>query len=143
MKIVYNILRLLWRIWFYVLLFLAIVVLFPLLIISILREKWYPFFFRLAKIWSTIILYGMGFIPKVKYLQKLEKDKSYLLVANHTSMIDIMLMYYVSKNPFVFVGKKNWQNIPFLDFFTVALAFLWIDKTQKAGMRFFSRLKNV
>ena len=117
MKIIYNIFILLWRIWFYVLLFLAIVILFPLLVISILREKWYPFFFKLAKIWSKIILYGMGFFPKVKHLQKLEKDKSYLLVANHTSMIDIMLMYYVSKNPFVFVGKKELAKYPLFGFF--------------------------
>lgn len=107
----------LWRIWFYVLMFVSIVLLLPLLIISILREKWYSFFFRLARIWAKVILYGMGFVPKVKTEEKIQKDKSYLLVSNHTSMIDIMLMLYMSKNPFVFVGKKELAKYPLFGFF--------------------------
>lgn len=35
-----------------------------------------------------------------------------MFVANHTSMADIMLMFYVTKNPFVFVGKKELAKIP-------------------------------
>lgn len=117
MKIFKYLFWLLWRIWFYVLMFVSIVILLPLLIISILRETWYPFFFRLARIWAKVILFGMGFIPKVRYDQKIEKGKSYLLISNHTSMIDIMMMLYVSKNPFVFVGKKELANYPLFGFF--------------------------
>lgn len=40
-----------------------------------------------------------------------------MLVANHTSMLDIMLMLDVSKNPFVFVGKKELVKIPVFGFF--------------------------
>ena len=40
-----------------------------------------------------------------------------MLVANHTSMLDIMLMLKVSKNPFVFIGKKELVNIPLFGFF--------------------------
>lgn len=40
-----------------------------------------------------------------------------MLVANHTSMLDIMLMLCVSKNPFVFVGKKELVKIPVFGFF--------------------------
>jgi len=40
-----------------------------------------------------------------------------MLVANHTSMLDIMLMLRVSKNPFVFVGKKELSKIPVFGFF--------------------------
>lgn len=40
-----------------------------------------------------------------------------MLVANHTSMLDIMLMLKVSKNPFVFVGKKELVHIPVFGFF--------------------------
>lgn len=40
-----------------------------------------------------------------------------MLVANHTSMIDIMLMLCVIKNPFVFVGKKELAKIPLFGFF--------------------------
>lgn len=40
-----------------------------------------------------------------------------MLVANHTSMLDIMFMLVVSKNPFVFVGKKELVKIPLFGFF--------------------------
>ena len=40
-----------------------------------------------------------------------------MLVSNHTSMLDIMLMLRVSKNPFVFIGKKELVNIPLFGFF--------------------------
>lgn len=35
-----------------------------------------------------------------------------MFVANHTSMLDIMLMFYSTKSPFVFVGKKELAKIP-------------------------------
>lgn len=48
---------------------------------------------------------------------KIVKGKSYVFAANHTSMADIMLMLYLSPNPFVFVGKKELARIPLFGFF--------------------------
>ena len=106
-----------YRIWFYVLVAVPIIVLFPILLISISREQWYPFFFRLARFWAKFILIGMGFFWKIEHEQTPEKDKSYMFVANHTSMVDIMLMLVSIKNPFVFVGKKELAKIPLFGFF--------------------------
>lgn len=92
-------------------------VLFPILMISIAKERWYPFFFKLARFWAKIILFGMGFIPVIKGDTLFEKGKSYMFVANHTSMTDIMLMLYVTKNPFIFVGKMELAKIPLFGFF--------------------------
>ncbi len=107
----------LWRIWFYILILVIILLLFPILIVSILKESWYPLFFRLAQIWARGIMIGMGFYPKITREQSFEKGKSYMLVSNHTSMMDIMLMLHISKNPFVFVGKAELAKIPLFGFF--------------------------
>ncbi|WP_209401049.1 1-acyl-sn-glycerol-3-phosphate acyltransferase [Pseudozobellia sp. WGM2] len=108
----------LYRIWFYILVALPILIFFPFLLISTLSEKWYPYFFWLARnLWAKPILFGMGCPPKITWQQKFEKGRSYMLVANHTSMLDIMLMMYISKNPFVFVGKKELVKIPIFGFF--------------------------
>ncbi|MGI9550067.1 MAG: lysophospholipid acyltransferase family protein [Aurantibacter sp.] len=108
----------LYRIWFYILVALPILIFFPFLLLSTLSEKTYAQFFWMARnLWGIPILYGMGCPPKVYREQKLEKGKGYMLIANHTSMLDIMLMLYVSKNPFVFVGKKELVNIPLFGFF--------------------------
>jgi 1-acyl-sn-glycerol-3-phosphate acyltransferase len=107
----------LWRIWFYVLMTLPILVMFPFLVASILSDKGYPYFFKMARIWAKFILFGMGFYYKIERAQVLEYDKSYMIVANHSSMVDIMLMLVVIKNPFVFVGKKELGKIPLFGFF--------------------------
>ena len=117
MKIFKKIFWVLYRIWFYILVTLPILILFPILIISILKESWYPYFFKLARIWARFILIGMGFKVKIENQQRLEKNKSYMFVANHTSMADIMLMLVSVKNPFVFVGKKELAKIPLFGFF--------------------------
>lgn len=107
-----------YRVWFYILVALPIVIFFPFLLLVTLYEKWYPQFFWMARnLWATPILYGMGCPPKITRMQRFESGKSYMLVANHTSMLDIMLMLYVSKNPFVFVGKKELVKIPLFGFF--------------------------
>ena len=108
---------LLYRIWFYILVAIPIIVMFPLLIISISKEAWYPYFFKLARIWSKFILIGMGFAYKITSEEKLDPNKSYMFVANHTSMADIMLMLVAVKNPFVFVGKQELTKIPLFGFF--------------------------
>lgn len=107
----------LWRIWFYILVALPILIFFPLLLLSILKESWYPFFFKIARIWAKFILIGMGFYFRVETEKVPIKGKSYMFIANHTSMADIMLMLAVVKNPFVFVGKKELAKIPLFGFF--------------------------
>lgn len=107
-----------YRIWFYVLVIAPIIILFPVLLISISKESWYKHFFKLARFWSKFILIGMGFRWKILNKQPLEKGKSYMFIANHTSMIDIMLMLVsVKSNPFVFVGKKELAKLPLFGFF--------------------------
>lgn len=117
MKIVSYIGWLLWKIWFYFLVLLIILLLSPLLLISLASDKGYPFFMKLARLWATIIFYGMGFRYQIKQKQHLEQKQSYMLVANHTSMMDIMLMLILVKNPFVFMGKKELVKIPIFGFF--------------------------
>lgn len=118
---------------------IPILVMFPFLLISILKEKWYPYFFVMARIWAKVILYGMGFIPKVEIEEKLIDGKSYMFVANHTSMTDIMLMLSVIKNPFVFVGKKELTKIPLFGFFYKRTCIL-VDRTSsKSRMEVFDR----
>lgn len=124
----------LYRIWFYILVALPIIVFFPLLIISILKETWYPYFFRIARLWAKFILTGMGFVWKIEHEQIPERDKSYMFVANHTSMADIMLMLVSTKNPFVFVGKKELAKIPLFGFFYKRTCIL-VDRNSESSRK--------
>lgn len=107
-----------WNVWFYVLGFIGIVITLPFLIIFSIKESFYPYFYWVARnIWSNIIMYGMGFYPEIKFKEHIKKGKSYMLVSNHKSMIDIMLMLSLSKDPIVFVGKKELEKIPLFGYF--------------------------
>lgn len=113
-----NIGHIIYRIWFYILVAIPIIILFPILFLVSISEKGYPYFFWIARnIWANFILYGMGCFPKITWEQRFEKGKSYMLIANHTSMLDIMLMLKISKTPFVFIGKKELSKIPVFGFF--------------------------
>jgi 1-acyl-sn-glycerol-3-phosphate acyltransferase len=107
---------------------------FPFLVASILKEKWYPYFFMMARIWARFILFGMGFRYTIEQDQAILQNKSYMFTANHTSMADIMLMLAVVKNPFVFVGKHELKNIPLFGFFYKRTCIL-VDRNNPTSRR--------
>ncbi len=116
-----------------------IVVMFPILLVLTSREQWYPHFFVFARLWAKIVLYGSGFIPIVKKEENVDANRSYMFVANHTSMADIMLMLYCVKNPFVFVGKKELTKIPIFGFFYKRTCILVDRNSQKSRKEVFDR----
>jgi 1-acyl-sn-glycerol-3-phosphate acyltransferase len=68
------------------------------------------FFMRL---WALVLFYGAGFRYSLKFSEKLNKNQNYIIVANHTSLMDVALMYIVHpQHPIVFVGKKELQRYP-------------------------------
>lgn len=123
-----------WRVWFYLLVLVPILLLFPALLATTTKEHHFKYAYRIARFWSKVILFGMGFIPKIKTMQKLKKGTSYMLTANHTSMIDIMMMLYISKSPFVFIGKKELSKLPVFGFFYKRMCIL-VDRKSPASRR--------
>ena len=117
MKIFRTLFYIIWRCWFVGWVLLTMIPILPVLIIVTSSEKLYPVFFKLARAWANTILFVMGFKIDLNEDQVLEKEKSFMFCPNHTSMIDIMVMLSVTKNPFVFVGKKELTKIPIFGFF--------------------------
>ncbi len=118
---------------------IPIVIMMPFLFISILKESWYPYFFRMARIWAKVILFGMGFSIKIEVDEEIQPGKSYMFVTNHTSMTDIMLMLSAVKNPFVFVGKKELAKIPLFGFFYKRTCILVDRNNSKSRLAVFDR----
>jgi len=112
MEFLKNIFRILWRPWFYGWVFFTILFALPLLIIVISYDRFYKSFFKIARAWGKTILYVMGFSPVLETEEDIDPTKSYLFIANHASLIDVMLMLSVLKNPAVFVGKKEVRKLP-------------------------------
>lgn len=127
---------LLWRSWFYILVTSIILLLLPILLILTTHKSWYrALYWVIRHLWAIPILYGMGFIPKVRREYRIPNDhNSYMLVANHCSMMDIMLMLYCSKNPFVFVGKKELSRLPLFGYFYKRVAIM-VDRKSPQSRR--------
>ena len=60
-----------------------------------------------------------------------------MFVANHTSIIDIMLMLTVIDHPFVFVGKVELTRIPLFGYFYRRTCILVDRKSQKSRFQVF------
>ena len=112
MNLLKNIFRIFWRAWFYGWVFFSILAALPILIVVISYDRFYKSFFKIAAFWGKTILFVMGFKPVVETEEEINPNKNYLFIANHASLIDVMLMLAVMKNPAVFVGKREVKNIP-------------------------------
>ena len=139
MKILKKIFWTIWRIWFYVVMLVLILIMFPFLFASILTESGYPYFFKLSRIWAKGTLFLMGFYYKIEKSEKLDKNKSYMFVANHSSIADIMLMLAAVDNPFVFVGKVSLSKIPLFGFFYKRTSIMVDRNSSKSKMEVFNQ----
>ena len=139
MKVFKYIFWFFWRIWFYIMMLMPILIMSPLLFISSIYEKWYKYFFLFAKVWAKCVLFGTGFHYKTKIDEIPVKGKSYMFVANHTSMTDIMMMLAIIDNPFVFVGKAELAKIPLFGFFYKRTCILVDRSSHKSRIEVFKR----
>jgi 1-acyl-sn-glycerol-3-phosphate acyltransferase len=73
----------------------------------------------------------------------LDPKKSYLLLANHSSYIDIMLMFAAAPNPFVFVGKKELVKIPFFGYLYKRVAIMVDRSSSKSRYGVYGRVRKV
>jgi 1-acyl-sn-glycerol-3-phosphate acyltransferase len=117
MRILKSLFYIIWRCWFYCWVLFSIIPVFPVLLVVTSSDNLYPTFFKIARAWAKTILFVMGFKVDLIEEEKINDTKSYMFCPNHTSMIDVMVMLAIARNPFVFVGKKELTKIPIFGFF--------------------------
>lgn len=110
-----RVLNYLWRGWFILLAFIFLILLgIPVLLFSIKPDHFkYAYFFM--RLWCRILFYGMGFrYELIRYTDKtLDKNRQYIFIANHTSLMDIMLMCVLHPHhPLCFIGKAELAKVP-------------------------------
>ena len=132
---------LIWRAWFYILMFSTILLMAPVLLVLTTREKYYPAFWKVIRGWSFVLVYGMGFRLHIEREEYIKKNKSYLFIANHASLIDPWIMIFLSKNPIVFVGKKELVKIPVFGFFYRKVVIMVDRESDKSRKQVYQRAK--
>ena len=110
-----KILNYIWRGWMIVLgAALTLILGIPVLLLSI-RKEHYKYAYKFIRIWCFGMFYGMGFRYELKKLtdKKIDPKTQYVFVANHSSLMDVMLpCILMPHHPLCYVGKKELVKIP-------------------------------
>lgn len=110
-----TILNYLWRIWLLILAFVLTIILgVPVYILSF-NKKNYKYAYKLIRLWCFGMFFGMGLRYELINLtdKKIDESKQYVVISNHTSIMDIMLPCILFPNhPLCYVGKKELVKIP-------------------------------
>ncbi|WP_185872330.1 lysophospholipid acyltransferase family protein [Blattabacterium cuenoti] len=118
MRILQILFVLLWRIWFFIINIFLIPLWAGVSIPFLFKDKYYPIAYWFHQMWarSNLLLMGFWYILE-KDEEILDKNKQYVIISNHTSIMDIMLIYSLMRNhPLVFVGKAELAKLPFFGF---------------------------
>lgn len=132
---------LIWRLWFYLLMITTVLVLSPFLLLFSFKEEHYHIFWKVARILSRVLVYGMGFRLDFETKQNIQPDKSYMFCPNHTSIMDPFVLTALSKNPIVFVGKKELAKIPVFGFFYKRVVIMVDRSNPKSRKRVYEMAK--
>lgn len=110
-----TILNYLWRIWLIIIAFVLTIALgIPVYILSF-NKKNYKYAYKLIRLWCFGMFFGMGLRYELINLtdKKIDKNRQYVVISNHTSIMDIMLPCILFPNhQLCYVGKKELVKIP-------------------------------
>jgi len=109
--------RRIWCGWFFLTGFIFFLPLYPIFLILLSRESWFPYAFRLKKVWAHWIIFTTGIVYKITYEEKPEKGQAYVICPNHSSYLDIVLTNIAFPNYFHFMGKAELKNVPLFNIF--------------------------
>ncbi|OUT70347.1 MAG: hypothetical protein CBB76_06210 [Crocinitomicaceae bacterium TMED16] len=114
MKFLFGFLRNLWKIYIFLVFSVFAVLLYPFFRVVLFKKSWKKYSFKLFMIWSWLMRIFCFYI--VRNVQSAElPDGPYIIVANHTSYLDIFFMYsMLPKHPFVFLGKSEILTYPII-----------------------------
>ena len=132
---------LIWRLWFYILIICTILLMAPFLFVLTIKESYYPAFWKLIRGWAYVLVYGMGFRIDRQIDEVLDREKSYMFCPNHASLMDPFVLIVLSKNPIVFVGKKELVKIPIFGFFYRRSVIMVDRSSPESRKRVFAKAK--
>ena len=82
-------------------------------------------------IWTPFILFILGAKMTVRGLENIDPKKNYIILANHTSNLDIPMLNAGLPITFYYVAKKELQKIPFLGWIMTVAGIIFIDRGNK------------
>ena len=109
-----GIFGLLWKIYVGIIFVIFALALYPFFLLLLTSEKGKKSSFRLFVFWRWLMrVFCLYYVKTVE--RAALPEGPYIIVANHTSYLDIFFMYSIlPKHPFLFLGKGEILNYPIL-----------------------------
>lgn len=120
-----------WKVYFMTNFSLSMIALYPFFRFYLAREDRFPKAFKLMRAWAHYLIYSNGLRFKIVQQNPLP-EPPYIICANHTSYIDIVLTYCAFKDYFVFIGKQELSKAPLFNIFFKGMNVL-VDRKSKMG----------
>ncbi|MCX7729158.1 MAG: 1-acylglycerol-3-phosphate O-acyltransferase [Bacteroidia bacterium] len=106
-----------WKTWFALVFISTLLILFPLFYLLLILKQFKSVYY-LKQAWAFLICLFSGLIPHIRYIQgKFDFPSPCIIVANHTSYLDILFSVFYIKKPAVFIGKAELLSIPVFNIF--------------------------
>jgi 1-acyl-sn-glycerol-3-phosphate acyltransferase len=79
-------------------------------------------------VWAPGLVYGAGARLAVRGRERLRPGRGVLFVANHSSWIDIPVLYMALRVPLCFLAKRELARVPFLGAYIRAMGMVFVDR---------------
>ena len=117
MKKVREILGGLWKIYIFIWFTLILLLLYPFYIFFLLNEKHFNKGFKLLLVHTKLLMYLTGIFMQVKNRHYIKKNQAYVITPNHSSYLDIVILYQTFTQYFVFMGKNELASVHVFNIF--------------------------
>ncbi len=124
--------QLLWKIYLAAVLRISLLLLYPIYLVVLNFDSQLERGFKLTRFHAKLILFFTGIRTSVKGSIPRDNEVSYIICPNHSSYLDILLLYAVFPHYFVFMGKKELGKIPLFKLFFKKLNIL-VDRQNPKG----------
>lgn len=126
--------RVLWKVWFLVFFVVSLTILYPILNWLLSEQERWPRAFRFMQRWAWWLLAVPGIWMDIKTEEPIP-EKPFIICPNHSSYVDIITMYRVFKDYFVFMGKMEINNWPLFHIFFSKGMNISVDRASLSGAK--------
>jgi 1-acyl-sn-glycerol-3-phosphate acyltransferase len=102
----------LWRSFFFINAIVSFFLFFPVFYFLLKKETSFPWVFKVKKIWAHVIIWPALIFYKIEGKRLIHKGQAYVFCPNHTSYLDIMLIYIAIPVYFHTMGKAELLKVP-------------------------------
>ncbi|MEQ8324781.1 MAG: lysophospholipid acyltransferase family protein [Vicingaceae bacterium] len=138
MRTFLQVISVLWKIYSGIVLLLSLIVFYPAYLLLLNNQAWLKVGFKLIRFHSLLILTLIGVRPRIKFESELPKE-AFIICPNHTSYLDILLLFRVFPDYFIFIGKRELETDRLFSIFFRKMNILVNRDSAIDGMRALSR----